>query len=503
MREKIWRCLPLTVIIIGTLLRVAQYFFNRSLTEGEAPLALNILGRSYGDLLKPLDFVQAAPVGFLWIQKFAVTLLGNHELVFRLVPLVAGTASLVLFYLIGRKLLTREATAIALIIFAINDNLIYFASELKQYSTDVMFAVIILLAGLWVIGGRYRARPLAVFGLLGGSAVWFSHPALFVSASLFGVIGVSMFYDRRSRAVPWLVLALLVAVAGWLANYLLVLAVQRSDARLLDFWQRSFVPLVPRSLSDLGLIARAIARIFKNPGGFSVYDSLIAAGACGTGLVSLFRKKTRHAFALLLPVLAVYLASGLRLYPFEGRLLLFLAPFIAIMTAAGADTVRAAIAQTSRTGSIAVVALVLAYPAGAALFHLAKPRAPEELRPVLAELQLRKSPDQALYVYYAAANAFKYYGPRYGFGPDEFIPGVEARDDWTGYYEDLKKLARTGHKKAWIVMSHILKGHGVDEERLFRSHLEMLGDITDVIPGSGAAAYLCEFETIDEGRRDN
>ena len=49
------RIIPWSIIAVGVVLRIAQFIYNRSLTEGEAALALNIVQRSYSQLLKPLD----------------------------------------------------------------------------------------------------------------------------------------------------------------------------------------------------------------------------------------------------------------------------------------------------------------------------------------------------------------------------------------------------------------------------------------------------------------
>ena len=68
------------IILFGTLLRLTQYLSNRSLWLDEAFLALNIVNRSFLQLLKPLDNNQGAPIGFLMLEKFLPELGGQDLL---------------------------------------------------------------------------------------------------------------------------------------------------------------------------------------------------------------------------------------------------------------------------------------------------------------------------------------------------------------------------------------------------------------------------------------
>ena len=76
--------------LIGMVLRVREYLGGRALWRDEASLALNLVHRSFAQLLQPLDHDQGAPVGFLWACKLATTLFGYGEYALRLVPLLAG-----------------------------------------------------------------------------------------------------------------------------------------------------------------------------------------------------------------------------------------------------------------------------------------------------------------------------------------------------------------------------------------------------------------------------
>src|SRR4051812_31295813 len=61
---------------VGVALRLHLYVDRRSLWLDEIWVALDIVGRSFLGLLRPLDYAQSAPVGFLWIERIAVVIGG-------------------------------------------------------------------------------------------------------------------------------------------------------------------------------------------------------------------------------------------------------------------------------------------------------------------------------------------------------------------------------------------------------------------------------------------
>ena len=116
------------IIGFGIAIRLVQYLYNRSLWADEAVLALNIVNRSYLELLQPLDYDQGAPIGFLWIEKLAIQLFGNNEYALRLFPLLSSILSIFIFYKLAKIFLRLEAVPIALAFFVSLNYLLYFAT---------------------------------------------------------------------------------------------------------------------------------------------------------------------------------------------------------------------------------------------------------------------------------------------------------------------------------------------------------------------------------------
>ena len=85
---------------LGVVIRLRQFAAGRSLWLDEAALGLNIIQRSAAELLRPLDYLQGAPIGYLWLVRLAVVLGGPSERMLRAVSLLAGVAALLLFCLL-------------------------------------------------------------------------------------------------------------------------------------------------------------------------------------------------------------------------------------------------------------------------------------------------------------------------------------------------------------------------------------------------------------------
>jgi hypothetical protein len=478
------------IVMLGIVLRIAQFLFNRSLTEGEAPLALNIIERSYAGLLQPLGHVQAAPVGFLLIQKLCVYLFGTGELALRLFPLAAGITALFLFLLVAKKTLEGSAVPIAVLLFAVGDHLIYFSSEVKPYSSDVLICLLILLVCLWVLQQGMKPHHIIMFGAIAALGIWFSYPSLFVFAAATLICTLWILHMKKYRMLWFLGIACFIATASFLVQYAVVLRNASTSPDLVTFWQHAFAPLPPRSLRDIMWYVYVFLRMFKFPLGLWEYGLILGVLSFFTGCIVMFKKYRAVLGIIIMPLVFTLLASGLKAYPFEGRLLLFLTPLMLLPLAAGIVYNGKAVAQTSRTLGVVFILALVAYPVANAGYRLIRPRAPEELRPALQYIVSQYQDGDVVYVYYGAYNAFLYYQDRTGYEGD-YIIGTESRDDWSGYYEELQILKDNG--RVWILFSHIATAFGTDEERLFTSFLNTMGEQIDAYHESGAAAYLYDL----------
>jgi hypothetical protein len=472
------------------LLRLRQFLFDRSLWLDESFLALNIIHRSPAELLKPLDYNQGAPLGFLFLEKLATVSLGSGEMALRLLPFACGIVSIFLFKAVADRFLRPTAIPIAVGLFAILDPLIYYSTEVKQYSSDVAIALLLYLLADSLFESPLRIKRGVVFSIIAAIAIWFSHPAVFILAGS----GISLLWvsirnnDRRSLV--------LLSVPGllWLGSFSVfyLVSVQSLSANrvLLAYWQDAFPPLRPPFVADGRWFVVSFFSLFSDPVGLQMTGIAAVAfvlGACG------FFSRDRARFLLLLaPGAFTLLASAFHRYPFRGRLLLFLVPTVILLIADGLGTIRTKTRETLPLLSALLIGLLFFYPAVNAGRYFIHPRTGEEIRPVIEYVRNHRSKGDMLYLYYSSARPFDYYRERHLIEPMDEIVGRKSREDWKLYREDLDNLRGKG--RVWVLFSHVYPfSPGFDEERLFLDYLSGMGKRLDGVREAGASAYLFDL----------
>jgi hypothetical protein len=332
--------------------------------------------------LRPLEFFgpllnsQLAAPGFLIATWTSVEIFGDSPFALRLIPFLGGIVSLFLFVNVARRSLSAEGVFPALVMFAVASDLVYYASEVKQYGSDVVATLACLLIGLTVGSRRLSVGNAAGLAAFGAEIVWFSHPSIFVLASV-GIVGLARAVEARDRR--WIGVWLVVGFV-WVASFAGVHAVanrQLNESNLMwRFWDFAFPPIPPRSLKDALWPIRQFAYYFINPLNFDVplgpgLSMIPAFGLAVLGLVRLARLDRYRLALLVLPVAFTMAASTFRLYPFHGRVILFLSPIFLIAIAAGLEAIR----QSRGRGPVyyTLAAIVLVIPTASAVLQVFEP----------------------------------------------------------------------------------------------------------------------------------
>jgi len=259
------RVLALLLVFVAVALRVWQYAAGTSMWIDELWIASNVLPRSIPDLLlRPLDFGQVAPPGFLLLTKWSTLAFGSTEYALRLLPFLAGLASVVLFWRLACRALDGAGLPIALALFAWNIGLIRYTSEAKQYEVDAAAALALTLLAL-----RLRDRPSTLSravtaGAAGLVVVWVSHASALVLAGLGGALAICWLSDRpRSRTLPYAIVLSMWAIAAAASVLAAIRHLTPSTSAFMKvFWREGFVPWPPTHLSDALWLWNRLVTVF-------------------------------------------------------------------------------------------------------------------------------------------------------------------------------------------------------------------------------------------------
>jgi hypothetical protein len=334
------------LVALGVVLRMLEYGDNRNLYMDESSLLKNLVGFAITDFTTTLTEFQLAPPGFLALERLMVRLPLAVVPAARLVPLLCSIASMFLMRSVARRYLTPRAVPIAVGLFALNDWLLYYSAEIKQYSADVALTLLaLLLAAGWSSGpdvvSRRRLLVLADFGIVG---VLFSYPLALVLAGV-GTYLIAEAAARRNwrQALGFVAVSLTWALSFGIC-YRISHKILSKERFIWDWWDFAFLRLPPRSFAELTGDFWQVLNVFDTPSGLRtplgvIPSALFVMGLFLVGGFALGRRWKGGLYLVLAPMLFAILASTLRQYPFHGRLLLFLVPSIHLLVGEGAAVV--------------------------------------------------------------------------------------------------------------------------------------------------------------------
>lgn len=537
------RWLPWLIIILGFTLRLQQYLSDRSLWLDELFVAANfITDKPLAELLTPpLDYSHSyiVPIGFMLITKLLTHWFGNSELILRLFPLLSGLASLLLFYKVAKIYISPNAVPLALFLFAISDKLIYYTSEFKQYASDVAIALMLL----WLLAylrqnntTTLTPKKLFLLTLIGITTPWFSHPSVFMLATIGSYL--TFFYLFTERHLPSLI-KLFGVYLLWLLSFIVMYTLTTNGGVesspvgqwLTTFWkgQRAFMPSV---LSKDGLIwiIHNYAAMFILPG--SLGRSELAGWLFLLGCLTLFinKKSATTLLLLILPLFITAFASSFQLYPFSGRLLLFLTPMMYLIIAEGITHLRIDLSYHNNYPNIPrLLTLTTQMMLTLYLFNyypitnqsILQSRTNQEIRPVIEYVHTHKQPNDIVYFYYWSEPALRYYGNTYGFNyndchlitpltTDQVIKEIDyfrikqnlqpvpinsthcilgIHENFDRFKQDLDLLKSQQGSRVWFIFSHIDDG----QRTTFLNYMNNISTHKDEYLQPGAMTYLYQY----------
>ncbi len=381
----------------------------------------------------------------------------------------------------------RIAGITALSLFAISGPLIYYSSEAKQYSTDVLFTIVLLVLARRCFRGNASPRDLWLLGIVGAVSIWVSHPSIFVISGISASLILYQILQRTPERLPPLLLVISAQAASFVAFYLISLRPLAASSVLLQSWEGTFAPLPPWQNVSWFTITATGALNYP----MELSPAALAAAFMLLGYGSLVVRNRLIALGFSTSLVAILVASGLRMYPINGRLLLFAVPIAYLLLAEGVRCTCELLSRVNRSVAMGVaglaVAVLLYTPASNTADKFLHPYTHDEIKPVMSYLEQRRSPDDLIYVYWRAVPAVTYYAPFYGMTDADFTAGTEGGSNLDQHSADINHFVKLG--RVWFVFIDRCGQCRLDE-RYYLKRLNTLGTLVDQFRSDGAAAFL-------------
>ncbi len=437
----------------------------------------------------------STPVGWLFLVRLAP--FGRDGT--RLVTLLFACGDVVMAYVVARSLPWRSV-AVARFAATLTAALVVLApislvrNDLKQYTSDAFFALVVVFLLLRVEAAPSRRR-LAALSIGAVIAVGFSTVSAFITAAGFSALVITELTARPSdgptdRSYGRDVLVASAATLVALALYFVAVVIPHDNRALRDYWRAYYLTGGPvHEIADTWDRLGHVSVTLGGPG-----SALVVLVALTLGVTVLMRLG-RTTLALVVPLvwIEMMVAGVARRYPFlDQRTSHFLLVFSLTVIGVGIAGAIVAVAGRSRVLAVVVtlvVALGFAYRAEPYLRTHSIPD--EDVRSQVAYVAGHRAPADVVVVSLMSSYGVGYYWPgaKNTFAVDTtgnnsngyttrvsniagivYATGRQVADT-TAVMQRAMALARTRGTRVriWIIRTHVSTGEGAAWARSFRA----------------------------------
>ncbi len=472
--KKLSYLLAWSVIVLGIAFRIVIYCQNRNLIIDEANIARNVVERGFAGLTQPLRYEQYAPPVFLWITKLNTLLFGTSEYAFRLLPLLCSFIALVQLFFLLKKVAGVKTAWYPLFLMATGWIYIRYSTEVKQYSSDTVVAMSLLLLSINVAVERWAPWRFVLLWIVAGSmAIWASMPSVFILA------GVGLFYAAKVwRLKNYKALILLGIIAAiWLLQFLLYYAYILKPEAHSDYLQNShknhFLYLLPVNAEQWNYNVNSLNTLLTAIGGKWALSIALHLICFFTGAWVLLRRKKAEAILFFVPILALLLAAARHDFSLLPRVSLFIMPLFLTVMGVGLEALFQI--RFPAVKLVLVAACLVAMVNFNELASLAKPMRFERITESYPWIEQRRT-DEKIYIHDLAMPQNIYYTTIH---PDRRRWSFMKTATYFFWNTDMDSLCKTVQGKSFFVYGLLEDWDWKRSEETFPKYFNLLDSMTN------------------------
>ncbi|MEK6677559.1 MAG: glycosyltransferase family 39 protein [Planctomycetota bacterium] len=402
------------------------------------------------------------------VQPFGV----RSEAVLRFPSAVAGVVCVILVYGFSARVVGRRAACISALLTAVHPTLVYYSRKQLEYSFEACMSV----ALLWVGVATYRSltpRAFAMFVIVAILGLGLTFTSAIAIAAWLAILGWAVFrasQAHRSARRAYLVAAsaLIVSTAGW---YGWLSGAPNRDLMLIYY--DSMEVVWPAAYTAEALTRWLVGAVYGvlqftlgitdtwPPLNWFVASFEVLAICAALGIAW---KRCRIGFVgVSLIVLGAIMCGAVRLWPLGSlRHSTFLIPFVTIITGWGFWRLWQQLGWSFASVCLAVMCAIIP-SARAVKATMIAPRAYEHTRPLFDYVASHRQAGDAMFVYYFAVEAYKFYEtpreiPVYlELSTDRANPElfVARFDEWISQHDRVWFISAHdwhGERDAWLLL---------------------------------------------------
>jgi hypothetical protein len=319
-----WAEPAMLIVVLFAAMDVYLWAGGRPLWVDEEMIAVNLRDRGFVELAGPLWLDQSAPYGWLVTQRALLVGLGTDERVLHLVPLLHGSALLVLAVVVGRRILSPWSAALFVLLCAVGQWTAHFRFELKPYSADAFWGLLLPMLAIRITSverDAVRLKRALGWWAIAGAGLWMANGALLAGPACAAALLISEWQRTGWGGAARLSRGAAVWLASFGLHYLVSLRHAISSAYLREYWSAGFPPASAGAGEILLWLVRQLERLALNPGGTDHWVGLWVSAFCGFVLAGRHRGPVLAALPL-----SAFVLGALALVPLVDRLALWVVP---------------------------------------------------------------------------------------------------------------------------------------------------------------------------------
>ena len=263
--RKIPNILFIAIIILFFAIRIYLslnlYIKNYPIWGDEMLLSQSITAQTIFKSLIYLPENQTAPPLFIFFTYLLTSLFGINSYILRFISFAAGILSLFAFLFLAFKLLKNKlAILTALFLFVINIPLLYYTNEFKQYSSDVVISLALIISYNY-ISRNLTVKKTLLYCLIAFLSIVSAFPSLYI---ILLIIVLKLFEEKIHPKQLIYIISTIVCAAGYVF-FVFKNCIQTLNK--LHEWQEGYLSFTLNSLQT----------IFSNFFSYYNFDALIGS----------------------------------------------------------------------------------------------------------------------------------------------------------------------------------------------------------------------------------